>query len=164
MTPLGIGATVLVVAAIGAFAAALGGPFGVAVLGVGLLVLAALVILAIPYRAATAVGRPDPVRSALPTPPAATLGRDIAAVQMALRGPRWADTELRPTLQRIADALLQARTGRTVRGDPTAARAILGESLFWFVNPEREVRGHDDGGEPTMTDLDAMLTRLEDIS
>lgn len=95
-------------------------------------------------------------------PAAAALEACIGTISSACTGPREADTSLRMELARIADRLLLTRTGRPLRGNPAAAR-LLGAELAWFIDPERPVRGHDDGRGLTGAEIDRMLHRLEEL-
>src|SRR5579875_3439407 len=107
MTPrgraaVGCGALVLVTTALGVLAA---GSRGAAIALLSAVSVEVLVLLAGDLRRPRPPRRPTPRRPALPTPVGATTQRQLAAVQMAARGPRWADTELRPELRRVVDAL-----------------------------------------------------------
>ena len=90
--------------------------------------------------------------------------RIAGALAMARRGPRWADTSLRPLLSRIADTLLLARTSRGLRDDPDGARRALGDQLYEFVDPHRVPRGHDEGAGLSSEELTDMIRRLEELT
>jgi hypothetical protein len=107
--------------------------------------------------------RPRP-RPPAPDPAHVAFDRMYGAVVMAQRGPRWADTSLRPQLTRITDTLLLARFGRGLRDDPADARRTLGDRLYEFLDPNRSPRGHDEGPGLTADELADMIRRLEDLT
>lgn len=149
------------------------GPAGAALVGLtaaaaGLRGAAITLVVALTLEGLAVLGayrRPHPIdrraarRPTLPTPAAATIRRQLGAIQMATRGPRWADTELRPQLRLVVDSLESAR------GQPRPGNAAerLGDSLAWFVAPDRQVRGHDEGSALSLADIEDMIRRAEEL-
>jgi hypothetical protein len=159
MTPrgqvaLGGAALVVVATALGVFAA---GGRGAAIALSSTLSIEVLLLLARDFSAPRRVHRPRARRPALPTPVGATTQRQLAAIQMATRGPRWADTELRPQLRRILDALPVSRR-------PAPEGDVGADLLAWFIDPDRQVRGHDEGEGLSLREIEAMIRRLEDLA
>jgi hypothetical protein len=160
LTGIGI-LLVLVCAALAAGAAGERGLAGVAVAIIAALSLAALATVYRPAGSTTA-GRPP--LGPRPSARAHDIDRAAAAVRWATVSPRWADTELRPVLRRIADSLFQAQTGYGLAERPVLARKLLGEQLFSFVDPSRAVRGHEDGPAMTLAEIERLLSALEDLT
>lgn len=154
----------LLLALAAAVAGAAAGWFGVAVLAMVVLAAAALAVVARAYRSPAGPPRAAGDPPAATDPAASARERCVGTVSWALHGPREADASLRPALARIADTLLDARTGRGLRTDPAAARRLLGSELFTFVDPARAIRGHDEGGGLTVDVVERMLTRLEELT
>lgn len=159
MTPrgrmaVGCEALVLVTTALGVLAA---GSRGAAITLLSALVVEVLVLFVRDFRAPRPPHRPTARRPALPTPPGATTQRQLAAVQMASRGPRWADTELRPKLRRVVEALPVSRRPAP-DGDVGAAL------LAWFIDPARHVRGHDEGFGLSLREIEAMIHHIEGLA
>jgi hypothetical protein len=157
-------AAVLFLAAVVGLAAAAAGWLGIAVVGTVVLGAVLLGALATAYRPPDATRLPQPKPPPPPRPDVVAVQRNAGAISWATRGPRWADTSLRPILAEVADLLVATRTGYSVRERPSAARELLGEPLFGFIDPARAVRDHDDGHGPTLADVDRMLTRLEELT
>lgn len=154
-------------AAAGALVSAAGmaaGWFGVGVVGLVLAATVAIAGLSVTMRG------PAPLRprvrapEARPDPAHVMFERLSGAVAVAQRGPRWADTSLRPHLARTADTLLLAHAGYHLRDNPEGARQVLGDALFQFVDPTRAARGHDDGPGLTVDELAEMIRRLESLT
>jgi hypothetical protein len=153
-------AAALLVGAAGAAA----GWFGVGVVTLALASAFATVVVGATMRGpAPLPPRPRP-RQAAPDPAQVAFERMAGALAMAQRGPRWADTSLRPQLARIADTLLLARAGIRLRDNPERARKALGDEMFEFLDPDRVPRGHDDGPGLTTDELTHMTRRLEDLT
>lgn len=157
-----VGLTLLGLGAVAAGAAA--GWFGITLLALAALNATALSVVATAYRP-----YPTPPRLRLDSaggssPAVKAWERCIGSVSWALHGPREADTSLRPVLARVADTLLDARTGRGLRADPAAAQRLLGPELFTFVDPARPIRGHDEGVGLSVAEVDRMLARLEELT
>lgn len=148
----------------GVVAAAAGGWRAVALLALMLLAMTAVAIVATVYREPAAPRAPRQEVGAPTDPALRALGRCVDAVSWAMHSARAADTSLRPVLRPIADTLFDARTGRGLKADPTAARRLLGEELSEFLDPTRTVRGQTDGSAPTEAALDRMLSHLEALT
>jgi hypothetical protein len=145
-------------------AAAAAGWFGAGVVGLAVATaVAAAVIGSAMHRPAPLPPRPRP-RTVAADPAQVAFDRMAGALVMAQRGPRWADTSLRPQVARIVDTLLLARAGYRVRDNPDGARRTLGDELFEFVDPNRAPRGHDDGPGLSTDELTQMIGRLEDLT
>jgi hypothetical protein len=153
-------AAVLLVGAAGAAA----GWFGAGVVALSVTAAVAVAVAGVTMRSpAPLPARPRP-RPPAPDPAHVAFDRMHGAVVMAQRGPRWADTSLRPQLARITDTLLLARTGRGLRDDPAGSRRTLGDRLYEFLDPNRAPRGHDEGPGLTTDELTDMIRRLEDLT
>lgn len=152
--------TCLGAALIGA-AASLAGVRGAAVVLAGALAVECLTLLARRYSGPRASPVPPARRPELPTPPGATTQRELSAIQMATRGPRWADTALRPQLTRIVDSLGGWVDTTPARRESAAADERLGAQLSWFLDPERQIRRHDEGRALSLNDIEDMIDRIE---
>ena len=70
--------------------------------------------------------------------------------------PRHYDLMTRPLLARLLASRLDAHRGIDLHRDPEAARAAVGDDLWWWFDPERPARG---SSQPPGVDV-ATLTRL----
>ena len=83
------------------------------------------------------------------------------AIDTGAHSGRAFDFGLRRHLQRIAAARLADRRGVDLHREPEAARAALGEQLWWWVDPDRPIsREHVGGGLPP-AQLTEIVNRLE---
>lgn len=145
-------------------AGAAAGWFGAGVVTLGVATVVVIGFAGHAYRSPAPLPARPRLRRPSPDPAAVSFDRIVGALAMAQRGPRWADTALRPRLAHVADTLLMARTGRGLRDAPMAARTLLGLELFDFLDPARPPRGHDDGPGLTIDELTRIISRLEDLA
>ena len=150
---LGVSAAVVVVAiGVGAFGAA------------GLLVSVSVVAVA---AAAVALSRvpaaPEPRRRSRPGPPVDNAPfrsyRQVAeALSWADVSPRHYDLVTRPLLVRVLTTRLADRHRIDLATDPEAARRLVGDDVWHWLDPDREVSRQ---GQPPGVDQ-ATLTRIVD--
>lgn len=135
--------------------ALIAGSRGAAIAMLAALIIEALVFLTACFPVPRAVRQQPTRRPALPTPAGAGTQRQLAAIRLATRGPRWADIELRPQLRRIVDGLSVSRP-------PTRREDAVDELLAWFIDPNRRVRDHDEGSALSLHDIEVMIGRIEE--
>lgn len=136
---------------------------GVAIFGLaGLLVtLSAVTVVATVVALLGVPAAPIPQRSSRPGPPVENAPfRSYRAVSEALSwadvSPRHYDLVTRPMLVGLLESRLSDRHRIDLSADPAAARRLVGEDVWHFLDPAREV---DRRGQPPGVDL-ATLTRI----
>ena len=136
---------------------------GVAIFGLaGLLVTLSVVTVAATVVALIGVpAPPTPGRSPRPGPPVENASfRSYRAVSEALSwadvSPRHYDLVTRPMLVGLLASRLSDRHRIELATDPAAARRLVGEDVWHWLDPTREV---DRRGQPPGVDL-ATLTRI----
>lgn len=125
---------------------------GIAVLG---LLILAVGVPAAPAGARRRRRRSTPGFSDAPYPTFQQVGEQLSWAQVS---PRHYDMVTRPLLARLLAARLLDRHGVDLHREPERARAVVGEDLWWWFDPDR---APESSSQPPGVD-DRTLTRLVD--
>jgi hypothetical protein len=158
------GASVLtVLSAIAVIGAYIGAGFAGLVVALSGLAVLGLLLLALGVPAAPTRSRRRRRRAPSNDLPYPTFQQVSEQLSWADVSPRHYDMVTRPLLVRLMASRLSERHGVDLHRDPEGARAIVGDDLWWWLDPTRPVEGSSQPPGVDVRTLTRLVERLEKL-